>query len=454
MVRVSLLFSLLACAAFAGERQIKNDGFTGLGGVNSGTSFAEYEGAGVLFTPLPSDYPMKVIAIDVLSVNYGTMTGANIGAYQIDLWDETAGTLTPPTLFDGGNYPSVLAMAGVQFTTSTSMFNRFTLPQPRTITSGKVFVGVSEQLDTSTDGTTIGLDQSTQVPGANWYFNGAGLFERIDQTDGGASLHGINRNWVIRLVLEVPDMAVTVTNISPSSGQSNVPNAVTITGTNFELGARAFIGNTELTLSSVMTTSINATVPAGMAEGQYDVRVRNSNGVEGTLARAYIVLFEDGGMSGAGGGSAGVGGGAAGTGGGGADATGGGSAMPVEFSVDSITPATSYRDDTTKVVVIGSGFATGAQLFIGSTLIDPVTVKSSSVLNATIASGLSAGTYDVVVVNLDGQKKTLSQAFTVNTGSATKSGGCSSAEAGLSALAMVAMATMLRRRRQQPARRR
>ncbi len=51
---------MLSSVAWAGEKYLKNDSFTGQGSVNSGVEFGEYEGAGVLLEGAPSDYPLRI----------------------------------------------------------------------------------------------------------------------------------------------------------------------------------------------------------------------------------------------------------------------------------------------------------------------------------------------------------------------------------------------------------
>ncbi|MEW5743136.1 MAG: IPT/TIG domain-containing protein, partial [Myxococcota bacterium] len=301
-----LAASLCAASAAAGTKYVTNDTFTGSGAVNTGVSFGEYQGAGVLFTPSPADYPLRIKGVDVFLATYqGGAPGLPCG-YVASVWDESGGTLTPPRAFDGGTYRPQVNMLSVQFTTSTTMLNRVVLTPPMVVDAGRVFVQVSTQNQTSLDDCTIALDNGPLVPGANWFFNGYGYFFPVDLPDGGRP-YGITQNWIIRLALDVPDAPVLVTSVNPSSGPNSTPTDVTLTGNNFELGAEAFLGATALTMNSVNATTISATVPAGLTPGVYDVLVRNPSGAEGTLPNGYRVLLPDGG-TGAGGGAGGGGG--------------------------------------------------------------------------------------------------------------------------------------------------
>lgn len=402
---------LVASSAVAGTRIIQNDRFTGVGNVQS-VGLGEYEGGGVLFRLQPADYPLVIVAIDVLVVPHLSAPAGAQGAYLIDLWNN----------FDGGSF---IPQTGVRLTSSASTFNRYTLPQKRTIGSGDVFVGVTQQTMSSLDDTALALDQGPVRTG-NWFFDGAGGWERVDFPDGG-TLRGIRGNFIIRLVVEAPDAPVTVTSITPSIGRPSAPTPVRIDGLNFELGVKAFVGTTELPLRLFMPTFLEATVPAGLAPGLYDVRLRNPNGLEGTLPASFLVVQEDGGIL-AGGGTAGAGGGVAGSGGGVAIAGGnaGGMTAPIALSIDDVMPREVYVEDETRVIVTGNGFAPGATVLVGNVVLDALEVRSPAVISFTLGrKSLPVGTHDVTVVNLSGTRKTLAGALTARSGSAMKPSGCS-----------------------------
>lgn len=431
--RVVLLAALIAGSAVAGTKVIKNDTFTGAGSIFAGLSFGEYQGAGVLFEPDPSDYPLRIIAVDILLVPYLMQSGAVLGQYEFDIWDESGGTVPPPRPNDGGSeYIGRISREALALTPSSTMFNRYTFPNPITVPSGRVFVKVSEILETGADGTTIALDNATMPkPNANWFFNGG--FVRFDQPDGGF-YGGLNRNWIIRLVLEVPDTAVTVTSITPSSSLTNVPTNVVIAGSNFELGARAFLGANELAVNNLTSLTIGATVPVGLPAGRYDVRVRNPSGVEGVLPNGYQVFDSDGGMG------TGGGGGAGGTGG------GGGNTGAEALAITAVTPAQTYAGDATSLFITGAGFRQGAQVLIGGTRVEGAVVESGGVISAALGANLlTPGSYDVSVINLSGEQATLAQAFKVLAGTKAKPG-CACASVELFPVLLVALALLRRRR--------
>ena len=229
-----------------------------------------------------------------------------------------------------------------------------------------------------------------------------------------------------------------MTSITPTSSLTNVSTNVVITGTNFELGARAFLGTNELTVNNVTAQTIGATVPVGLPAGTYDVRVRNSSGVEGKLVNGYQVLDTDGG--------AGTGGGAGGGSGGGTGGAGGGSTGNEALSLTAVTPAQTYAGDATSLFITGAGFRAGAQVLIGGTRVQGAVVESSGVISATLGANLlSPGTYDVSVINLSGDQATLAQAFKVLAGTKAKPG-CACSEVDLFP-ALLGALVLLRRRR-------
>jgi uncharacterized protein (TIGR03382 family) len=253
-----------------------------------------------------------------------------------------------------------------------------------------------------------------------------------------------NANWIIRAVVEGP-VAVppTVTSITPSqSGGESV--AVLITGTGFDLTSTATVGYAVSTTNLNPPTELRGTVPAGLAPGIYDVVVTNaSSGLSGTLPAAFTVRLPDGGLppppdSGTGGGTGGGAGGGAGGGGG----TGG-------LTLTSVDPTQAFNGEDTTITLLGSGFADGAVVLVGTKVLDTATRKNSAVMTAVVPKGFAVGTYDVSVVNPDAAKATLSQALTVVTGVHVKSGcGCGSAEvtAPLLGLGLALLARARRRR--------
>jgi len=84
----------------------------------------------------------------------------------------------------------------------------------------------------------------------------------------------------------------TVSSISPTSGTNDQQTAVTITGSNFVDGATAEVGG--VTLSSIVvvnSTSITATVPAGLSGGYKNVVVTNPDSQYDVLMGGFYVNY-------------------------------------------------------------------------------------------------------------------------------------------------------------------
>lgn len=426
---------LLAASAWGGEKHIRNDGFTGTGSVSSSVQFLNGQGAGVVLTPEASDYPLTLIGIDVLCVPTTPSSEGLPAAYVIDVFDEAGGMVVAPPMSSTGNVYS----SGIQFTASSTKYNRVTLPSPRTITSGKIFVKLLTQFDSATDGTTIAMDSGPAVPKANYFYD-FGVPGEIKA--GGSGNYGADKNWIVRAVLKVPDVPPTVTSITPNTGQFGVAQEVVIEGTSFEFGTLAFLGNTQLVVTSRMPpTQLVAQVPATLAIGQHDVIVKNGM-VSGVLPKGYTVVGNvmDGGEPVPDAGTEPV-----------ADAGTGEQDAGVpgrdELTLESIDPADAFAGEDTELLLLGTNFDEGVQVLINKKLVEPIDRKSGSVIGATLLQNtLPAGVYDVTVINSDGARATLSQALTVHDGTSVQTGcQCSEVPVG-AAIGWLALAFALRRR--------
>ena len=435
MVRSLLVLALLltSATALAGEKYLRVDGYT-TGAVNAGVNFGEYEGAGVVLQGQPGDYPLTLTAVDILCAPY---MGAGFGPYLLDIWSEP-GAGFPPTASNDDLYSS-----GVSLTASTNSFNRHTLTAPLTITSGRIFIGVRHQLDSAQTNTTLGLDSSPLVAGANWFFRVSSQWTVIAPAAG-----GINNNWIIRGVLKVPDVSPTVTGVLPSSGVYTMPTDITVSGDHFELTSTLTVGGTALAISSIQPPGkLLARVPAGLSLGAKDVKVTNLSGLSGTLKNGYTVLGDgiDAGTPAGDAASASDTGSIAaidsGTSVDSGVASRDGGVDPGAMTLDSISPSIGKSGSETSVVLLGSNFQPTVQVVLGPSILKNLVVKSPSVIEGTVGSGISPGIYDVTAVNPDGKKVTLKDGFTLLAfGASSSEGGaanatgcsCSSSSAGLS----------------------
>jgi autotransporter-associated beta strand protein len=157
--------------------------------------------------------------------------------------------------------------------------------------------------------------------------------------------------------------APTVTGINPPVGPMTGGTVVTITGTNFALGATVVIGNNPaLNVTYVNSTRLIAVTQADL-QGLATVVVTNTDSQSGSLIDGYI--FQ------------GIG--------------------PTILSIDvPHGPVTGNR----LITVTGTGFLTGATLTIGGRLASNITILSNTTLTALTPAG-TIGKATVTVTNPD-----------------------------------------------------
>lgn len=166
----------------------------------------------------------------------------------------------------------------------------------------------------------------------------------------------------------------TVTSVTPTSGWDQEDTKITITGEDFVSTPQVTIGTTSAkNVAFVDDTSINATVPAGMAAGTYDITVTNPDGFSGTLAGAFMVSYTP------------------------------------PPSITEISPTIMVAADGGTLIISGSDFVAGSEAYISD---DPndnqkinitATFISSTELQCDVPGGYDLGIYIVYVFNPDGQ---------------------------------------------------
>jgi MYXO-CTERM domain-containing protein len=244
-----------------------------------------------------------------------------------------------------------------------------------------------------------------------YYTGGAGAVRNFDFSGMGVDLSGTK---------QIPPgmSSVTVKSVAPSWTLPGNPQQVTIFGNGFAPGAAAYIGGVALTNMVIWSTQIVSGDfnPGTLAEGKYDVAVKNTDAGTGTLAMAFTI-----GMP------------------------------PVEnFAVTAVAPSTIKQGTTPDLVVAGTGFVAGAGVTIGGLVGGNPTVLSSNAIQVKAPSGLALGMQDVVVTNGGGATATLTGGLTVTSGS----GGCnchvadaSREEQGVWMLVAFGVLVLVRRRR-------
>lgn len=166
----------------------------------------------------------------------------------------------------------------------------------------------------------------------------------------------------------------TITSISPTAGPSSGGTIVTIYGTDFgvsknsvSIGGSACVG-----LTIINSTTLRCTTTAHSA-GLASVSISNGAGESYTKDGLFTYV-----------------------------------APP---SVTSISPSAGSTLGSTLVTISGSDFSNGANITIGGTTCSGATVVSSTTITCTTSAN-SAGTFSVIVTNIDGQTGMLSNAYT------------------------------------------
>ncbi len=176
--------------------------------------------------------------------------------------------------------------------------------------------------------------------------------------------------------------APDVTNISPAFGGSDATVGVTITGRNFQNGAavklmRAGYPAISASGESVSsTTEIACTFTFSKAEkGSYNLVVTNPDGQSDTLAGAFTI----------------------------------GDVPPI---IGGVSPSQAALNETFSLTISGQNFKEGVRVTLlkSSTEIictSPVSTESTKIvcnLDLRPINGASAGDWDVIVLNIDGQQ--------------------------------------------------
>ncbi|MCI0341961.1 MAG: IPT/TIG domain-containing protein [Planctomycetales bacterium] len=169
-------------------------------------------------------------------------------------------------------------------------------------------------------------------------------------------------------------IGATVTSVSPNSGPAAGGTFVTITGTNFLIGATVTFGGASATsVTIVSSTSITCSTPAG-TPGPVNVTVTNLSSSPGTLVNGYTYL----------------------------------GAVP---TLASVTPNVGPTAGGTLVTLAGTNFLGGATVTFGGALATSVTVASTTQITC-LTPAHALGPVTVVVTNVDSQQATLAGGFT------------------------------------------
>jgi len=110
-------------------------------------------------------------------------------------------------------------------------------------------------------------------------------FEAVSSSDPDPDNAGTVMDRVLRFL-----GPVVIDESSPSLGLNDRETDITIHGSGFKSGLAATIGGVSLAISSVSSTEISATLPAGLAPGGHDLAVRNPDSLGAAVSDAYTAL--------------------------------------------------------------------------------------------------------------------------------------------------------------------
>ncbi|MFN7974409.1 MAG: IPT/TIG domain-containing protein [Acidobacteriota bacterium] len=159
-------------------------------------------------------------------------------------------------------------------------------------------------------------------------------------------------------------------SIAPTSVPAGTSTTVFIAGTNLQNYAQVYFGSTPGTNfawgGSTAATIVSPPLPAGL----YDVTYVNPDRGQATISGAFASLG------------------------------------PAP-TISACNPPNGDNSASVPISVVGTNFDPGATLFLGATQITPITVTSSTQIDATVPAAFPEAVYDVIVTNPDTQTATL-----------------------------------------------
>ncbi|GIK36958.1 MAG: hypothetical protein BroJett011_07910 [Chloroflexota bacterium] len=173
-------------------------------------------------------------------------------------------------------------------------------------------------------------------------------------------------------------VGLTITTLTPTVISNPVTTTLTISGTGFLGPMQVNVGNYTLANVTLVTSqTVRAILPAGIPAGIYNVHLTRGDGDSQNKPYALTI----------------------------------GSLPLVE--VTDIDKHEATNQIVTIITLTGSGFVPITQVKLDQITLENVTFMSAQKLQAVIPAGLLPATYDIKVINPDGQTDTLARAFTV-----------------------------------------
>jgi hypothetical protein len=276
----------------------------------------------------------------------------------------------------------------VQVTTadgmSTSLTSAFTYTE-----SSPTISSVSPSSGDTAGGTVVTIAGSNFVSGATVSFGGSPAsnvsFVSWTQLNAITPAHAAGS---VNVAVTNPDgtsamlpggftfgtSSLTVSSVSPNSGDTAGGTVVTIGGSNFVSGATvSFGGSPASSVSFVNATQLKATTPSHAA-GSVNVAVTNPDGANAVLVGGFTF----------------------GT---------------VSLTVSGVSPISGPAAGGTTVTISGTNFQAGVSVTFGGLAATSVTLSNSSTIVA-VTPAHSSGSAAVAVTNSDGQSATLASGFT------------------------------------------
>lgn len=173
-----------------------------------------------------------------------------------------------------------------------------------------------------------------------------------------------------------------ITQVQPTAGSSAGGEGVNVIGTGFVAGTLAFAGYRPMTdVKTPGATNLSGTTPPHPS-GLVDIAITRPDGFSAVLAASFAYNAPS----------------------------------PV---VEVIFPSVGHIDGGLTVVLSGKHFEKGAKVFFGSTQSKKVVVAASHVLSAEVPPTAKAGKVSIEVLNPDGKKGMLKDAFSYLSGQFT-----------------------------------
>lgn len=162
----------------------------------------------------------------------------------------------------------------------------------------------------------------------------------------------------------------TIESLTPSEGQLQGSELITLKGTNFEAGAKLFFNNIQISMNLISDKEMRFRAPAWASPEKVDVKVVNISGEEYVLKEGYTYLSPP---------------------------------KPPEPLITSLSPDTGQLKGNELVILTGSNFQYGAKLYFDNIEVSALYVSDTQLRFRTPAWS-TIGKVDVKVVNPDHQE--------------------------------------------------